>query len=87
MQNSTEEQGGSKTKPAKVDSKDSTNVDPPLQNLPQVCFSENPSSFVGTLFELTKVDSKLEISSWSSPNPSRSLPRSSTTEPNTVDED
>ena len=25
--------------------------------------------------------------SWSSPNPSRSLPRSSTTEPNTVDED
>ena len=66
VQNSTGEQRGSKTKPAKVDSKDSTTVDPPLQNLPQVCFADNPSSFVGTLFELTKVDSKMEISSWSS---------------------
>ena len=40
-----------------------------------------------TLVELTNVDPKLEISFLEQSDPSRSLPRSSTTEPNTVDED
>ena len=87
MQNSAEDQGGSKIEPRKFDSKDSTTVDPPLQNLPHVCFADNPSLFVSTLIELTKVDSKLEISFLEQSNPSKSLPKSRNTEPTTVDED